>query len=191
MAGYFDECSTFDEVRKIIIEKTVDYTNDKNEELIRLGLCSLDALPNKERVMSYIKTVDKLCNKSSKLPIILLGLSLMIINKEYTDKLTDDALTLFCINYPTEDVSVSNINFMISLMPYEILNTICEKTDNVVDRSVYCSIFEYSNGNLGNASRKEKISSICDKIKNISDKKFKELKQQQYEELYSTSIKSI
>lgn len=189
MSKYFNKNITYEELIEVLTEKTVDYVNDSNMELIKLGLNSFQNIGKKDRAVSYAKKVDDLYDNSSieKFPAILLGLSVISINEDYAEKLSDDALALFSTSYILMSDSIDDINNMISMVSPEILNTICEKTNNTLDRTVYCDIFEHDNNKLTDIG----ILQICDKIRNMNNNEFEKLKKENYNNIYKTGFKNI
>ena len=176
MMKYFNENTTYDEIKTTITEKSSEYLRDSTKNLIWLGLNALNSLDDNDRVVSYVKRVDDVYKPQfmQKLPTILYGLGIMSVRPDFADKLSDDALMLYSHAYCHDEATLDNIYKSISINTPEILEEICLKTKDIEKRENLHTIAEsmYIESNL---ESDEKNTYVCSRIQNMTDEEYKEL----------------
>lgn len=162
--------SKYDITKNKLQEQALCRMGKYDEELVCLGLKSFNNLKGNERVLSFIEKVDKLYKHDilHRDHITFYGMILFDKKNEFTNKLSDDALMLFCHSY---EMNYNDIDSCIESCSSEVLETICKKTNDVSKRfNLYC----ICDGLLPNKDRtNENISDVCDKITHMDDEQYK------------------
>ncbi len=142
------------------------YTYDKTE-FIQKGLEAFINLKGNEKLISFYQTIEKLYkdNNRQKVPIILYGSMVLYYQKKFGESLSDDALALFCHCFYMCDSNVlEKLEDNINSTSKDILEGICQKTDDIYERIDYFTICQNINSEYHDKFRHNVIDNMDKKI---------------------------
>ena len=175
----FTKDTTYDDIKSVLSKKLVTYYDDNTKALVQNGLASLVLLKDKERVVTFIQRVDEIYTKENlekqKLPTILTGMILLYSYKDFTEKLSNDALTLLSHNISYCFTEVDEIKASLDCMTPKILETIVTKTKSYTERDSYYNIAETLFIDCNKPTIEAKENYVSDRIKNMKEDEFNEL----------------
>lgn len=162
----FKKNDTSQDIKNKLINKVIPYYSTKSEALINQGIKSFKKLENDVRTLSIIKKIDSTyCDSRQKernIFGILYGIILLDYYKDFTDKLSDEALVLFSHNLGLFPGDFNRIDIVYDTIEPVFLEEIIAKTKDIDKRDIY---FLYID-NLENCENKEYI---IDRIRNMTD----------------------
>ena len=177
MTKYFNKDTTYQKVKDILQQKSIEYYRNSTKNLIRLGLSSLDKLDDKKSVLSYIKRVDNAYTSQfqQKLPTILYGLTIMTLKDDFAKQISIDALMLYSHEYCHNEPTMENINYSISLTTPDILETICKKTNDIIKRECYYAYAQHIYENSSITDKEKRSEYVCNEIRNMNEDDYNQI----------------
>lgn len=162
----FKKNDTSQDIKNKLINEVIPYYSTKSEALINQGIKSFKKLENDVRTLSIIKKIDSTyCDSRQKernIFGILYGIILLDYYKDFTDKLSDEALVLFSHNLGLFPGDFNRIDVVYDTIEPVFLEEIIAKTKDIDKRDIYFTYID----NLENCENKEYI---IDRIRNMTD----------------------
>ena len=162
----FKKNDTSQDIKNKLINEVIPYYSTKSEAFINQGIKSFKKLENDARTLSIIKKIDSTyCDSRQKernIFGILYGIILLDYYKDFTDKLSDEALVLFSHNLGLFPGDFNRIDVVYDTIEPVFLEEIIAKTKDIDKRDIYFTYID----NLENCENKEYI---IDRIRNMTD----------------------